>query len=311
MQNPYNGTQGVHPGIDYFNGEADPLSAVVSLCDGIVISARIDNPGGSAGGGIGVAVRCFAPDNGDPDNNGEINLSNTVITYNHMSSRFVEYQLPDGNSFIFVSEGTVLGQTNSTLPPGINHLHLEVFIRGEDVQIPLLYGYRDGIGSIRINPLLMFERMLAEEHISLLGDNSPFPYYPFYQDISTLRPVDLRIDPRYIRISNLGLDVDDLDAMTLESDLSVTGRSFWDIQIPDPQGVIEWPMNRIGQADLRTLLSLSGEDNLTLIAHLERFYPPGSNYYTDSGETLNCVGVGFVVGMVTAPGTITTNVVCD
>jgi murein DD-endopeptidase MepM/ murein hydrolase activator NlpD len=305
--NPYVRTQGVHPGMDYFNDDGGtPISNVLSLCDGIIIGARAQNPGGSAGGGSGIAVRCFAPENGDPDRDGNINLSNIVITYNHLYARFSEYRASNINPFVFVSKGTIIGQTNNTLPPEINHLHLEVFIRGQNGQSSLPYGYFDGIGAIRINPLLMFERSLAEQHLGLLGDDSSFPYYPYYVNLSGIR-VDLNLESRF---RNVGLGINDLSATTLESDLSITSSSFWSIQTPTPPGIIEWPTNVIGQQPITTLLSSVGQNNLTLVSHLERFYQSGSNYY-DSEQTLNCSASGITVGMETTPGTIITNVICN
>ncbi|QPC82052.1 hypothetical protein G4Y79_20560 [Phototrophicus methaneseepsis] len=218
---------------------------------------------------------------------------------------------PDSNdpTFVFVSKGTILGTTNRRLPYTINHLHLEIFVRGVSYQSTLPYSYFDGVGSIRINPLLMFEATLAEQHINLLGDDNSFPYYPYYRN-NNGQQVNLSEDPSFRRFGQIGLGVDDIDATTVRGDLSVTGPAFWDIQTPEPPGIIEWPLNTIGQTPVKTLLSTVGTENLSLITYLERFYPSGSNYYTDSEESLNCVGEGIVVNMQTTPSTIT-NVTCN
>ena len=222
----YRGTHGYHTGLDY--GRKDDASLLVyAVCDGVILSGR--EPGGNGGSisantGRGIALRCFQDDPplSDPDHDGHRNLSNIVVTYNHI------IDLPSGyfpQSGDMVREGDLLAQTTHyyscspescersnngttcTLNPNSglqgtcdvdengrvrdwkqdNHLHLEVFIaRGFRDGIRL--GEGDGKDAIRINPLLMFEITLADFHLdpSRIG-----PYYPYVTDYLYLGHVGL------------------------------------------------------------------------------------------------------------------------
>lgn len=171
---------------------------MVSVCDGVVISGNYytnsgSPTGGSAKPGRGVSVRCFMDSltNGSPDTdeNGKPNLSNIVVTYNHLIwqpdnkydfsqpphlidcakiSNYVSctgtYSLPQvGN---VVRSGTPLGQTGGSLVApelggdGFDHLHLSVlFARGFARANPTTYE-----NAFYLNPMLMYTTVMSSKH---------------------------------------------------------------------------------------------------------------------------------------------------
>jgi hypothetical protein len=186
----YEGTHGVHTGVDYF-GDVN----VVALCDGVIIAGRNATNGGSTNVGRGLSLRCFANDPPDPDGNGIRNLSNLVVSYNHLAANLSytpgQYQIviagtPLGETTHYnvcriaeeVEEGTptpaplTCNRSNYNIDcdgggckPIIDHLHLEMFIaRGFELN-----------AAIHFNPLLMFATGPAELQLSPIGD---FPYFP-------------------------------------------------------------------------------------------------------------------------------------
>lgn len=203
-EDSYRRTFGIHSGLDFgkkgtcdggepFQGLPDNVSwceePVVSICDGIVVTGRAYdvagiNHGGSSSQGYGISIRCFANqfttemlnqdrdnfDIYDVDGDGRPNLSNIVITYNHLleSPDLVNAQssvpnldylgnllywsstrIPEGT---VVRKGDVVGFTGDH--PTYDHLHLEVY---------LAHMYLDGSAAVRVNPLLMISRAMIEQ----------------------------------------------------------------------------------------------------------------------------------------------------
>jgi hypothetical protein len=126
----YNGTHGIHAGLDY--GFEQP---VLSLCNGIAIDG-INRFGGTTLDSYGVVVRCTL---------GDGTLSNLIIAYNGLKST----GLPLVGSAI--DKGQVLGEITSGR--GIPILYLEMYI-----------GDICGNDAIRINPLLMFDTQRVTQH---------------------------------------------------------------------------------------------------------------------------------------------------
>jgi hypothetical protein len=155
----YRFTHGIHPGLDYFTEPR--VVEVLALCDGVIIQ------GASAGGGsalpnagAGLSLRCFANDPNDTDGDGDRNLSNIVVVYNHLNlNRGV-----DRHSYQIVQNGQVIGETTGyTTTSGINvqaHLDLQIYV-GRDFGLPT---------AVLINPLLMYESGLEARHTAM-----PYP----------------------------------------------------------------------------------------------------------------------------------------
>lgn len=104
---PYKGTHQIHSGIDF---TASPNQTIISVCSGVVV-------GGSTTGqytGYGISVRCFADDLSDIDRDGIPNLSNIVVSYNHLRDD-IQVFIPNqyDNSLQVVSKGQILGYTAS------------------------------------------------------------------------------------------------------------------------------------------------------------------------------------------------------
>jgi len=193
----YGNSYQLHNGIDYGNGTWTQR-VVTSICDGIVIPGNYyagSNTGGSAQPGRGVAVRCFMDSltNGNPDTDGDgkPNLSNVVVTYNHLLGDtnpalpnnvdclllsapidckeqdaaegqylLAKYQATPSPGLPYtgyvVRVGTPLGQTGGD--PNFDHLHMSVFLaRGFD--------RTDNNGkAFGFNPYLMFSSGIADQH---------------------------------------------------------------------------------------------------------------------------------------------------
>jgi hypothetical protein len=225
----YDQTNYVHTGMDYMPVAIEHTD-VVALCEGVIFRGIRGEPGrGSTGDntGYGFALRCFANDPPQRDENGGGVLSNILVTYNHLSSVYVS-----GGQI--VSAGQILGQTGKYFPcpanqadcqpsnngstcdgagcaavSGPDHLHIEMFIAR---------GFRDGgssndhyADSIRINPLLMYTREIADIH------THPFmrAFYPidYFGDDGSPGPL-LENPPSDFD------DSDDLDFGVTETDLN-------------------------------------------------------------------------------------------
>lgn len=143
----YRGTHRIHPGIDFFN-EENP-SSVVAVCDGVIIHGIPGNNGGSAqpNAGAGLSLRCFANDPRDTDNDGQRNMSNIIVVYNHLTNLQVQ-----PNSYRLVRRGDILADTTDyTTTAGIYvpaHLDLQIFMAKD---------FRYGEGLL-LNPLMMFDQ---------------------------------------------------------------------------------------------------------------------------------------------------------
>jgi hypothetical protein len=232
----YDNTFGIHSGIDYGTGDNQWSNrVVVSLCDGVVIGGRPTSNGGSANPGRGVSVRCFiAPlDSGraDSDGDGNPNLSNIVVVYNHLLDPLeisctyltecqtgqTEYPVAILGDIVYV--GTPLGQTR--IVSGFDHLHLEVyFARG--------YQRPGGAGIFNLNPLLMYTEQVANLH----------NFYNYF-------PRSGIIGPALVGSNNelrLGIQDGQLSAWTLGAFNLARGTEpdFWAVQTYEPDGEIEW-----------------------------------------------------------------------
>ena len=207
----YKNSFSTHSGIDY--GPHTVFwnqRVIVSMCDGVIIPGNwYQTPGnlptgGSAQPGTGVSVRCFMDSlsTGSPDRwdgNGKPELSNIVITYNHLlpavppsygTPRYIscllvdvtgcvnQYELPRAGSGTLatvcpiitscvgdvVRTGDVLGQTGGDT--SIDHLHLAIlFARG--FARP---GYGDN--AFYLNPFLLYSSKLSSLHFF----QTYFPY---------------------------------------------------------------------------------------------------------------------------------------
>jgi len=258
--NQYDGTHGIHDGIDYM-GDVDWANEdVEALCDGIIIEGRNSQHGGSSSAGGGISLRCFA---GDTDHNGQRNLSNVVVVYNHLKSRV--YQPPQNppptHPYQIVTRGTRLGGTthyytgcltgttctisnlNTECIPIENcieifdHMHFQMY---------LARGYENNSEAIMINPLLMFDFNTANIQLPLISER---PYFP----------INYTGDPK-------GITEGLLNEWSQRGGLPDTdpgSNSFYGIQTPIPVGTVEWK----AQAwDRERLLSLS------LVQVLENYY---------------------------------------
>jgi len=257
----YTQTFGIHSGLDY-GGNTWVNRVVVSICDGVVIRGNWyqggTNTGGSAQPGTGLSVRCFLDrlDSGRSDINGDgkPELSNIVVTYNHLLpdppsiDRTIdcslvdipgcsgEYDLPrpifqdsDATSLCtditqcvgdVVLVGEVLGQT--TFAFDFDHLHLAIF---------LARGYfRPGgnNNAFYLNPLLMYTAPVVAQH-------RVSSYFPNQRDGSQIS-------------DSLGIDRTDLSEWSAGGwnfypNGNVETNTFWRKQTPTPSGPsrVEWP----------------------------------------------------------------------
>ena len=152
----YRNTSGIHTGLDYYSKPSNII--VIALCNGVIVPAHERDNGGSAAPGAkgGLALRCFADDPADPDNNGWVNLSNVVISYNHIDLS----QGVQTNSYQVVRAGQKLGETTMYDKPDNIHLHLEAF---------LAKNFRDKSQRIVLNPLMTYSADLVAEHKNFLA----------------------------------------------------------------------------------------------------------------------------------------------
>jgi len=204
-------------------------------------------------------VRCFAPD--DPDGDGNRNLSNIIVTYNHLASR--DYTPPTDNDFTIVTAGWKIGTIDASLAGGINHLHLEVFIRGRDGRsVP--YGFHNN-GAIRINPLFMFTRQMAEPILQKFempnpGDPLIYPIYPYYPYHNAAQRSDAKPDYLEGKIYVYGIIEGDLDGTVAQGDFSTTDHTFWHVQTPTPISTIEWPTGGLPVTQHPSMFGVRGAD---------------------------------------------------
>jgi hypothetical protein len=231
----YDETYYIHPGVDY--GDGNWFSrVVVSICDGIVIGGRTN--GGSASPGRGVSIRCFMDslETGTPDtdSDGYPNLSNIVVTYNHLGGNvnpqepnYVDcdlinmpncgsrYELPRIGDVVRI--GDPLGQTGGD--PSFDHLHLEVwFARG------YLRPSSGPDNSLDINPILMFSTSLLAQHNFQFYFPNPLPKNPITDSLGI---ADNELSKWSVGAFNIA---------------SATSYSFYAAQIPANSG-IEWPFD--------------------------------------------------------------------
>jgi hypothetical protein len=294
---PYEGTHQVHTGID-FTAISSGLS-IQSVCDGVVIGGRTTGPYT----GYGLTVHCFAQE--DTDGDGIRNLSNIVVSYNHLSpervyginskaivykgeylgetksyyvsqtARFCKEKDPNGSGTCEINNLQIININNVDYIAGTdcifsdpntkyecgaqqdfrfcagmisnqciipeygegveclgdlcsprllisNHLHFEVFIAK---------GYKHGYNAIRINPLLMFTPNLVQSFIKTQGENDFDFYFPYNSDDNKNFP-DVK-----------GINDNQITSFTLSGELGdrhPRKQGFYQIQIPEPIGIVEW-----------------------------------------------------------------------
>ncbi len=212
-QATYGGTHGIHTGLDYgwsLSQGSSRARPIYALCDGVVRSGRTGGGGGTTASGLGITLRCFADDPPDPDGDGKPNLSNLILSYNHVATKSVSVGA-------CVSTGTVLGTAGTGKDP---HLHLEMFLDDK--------GTFSGQSALRLNPLLMFRKAMVDTHSSKFG-----PYFP-----------DLSIEEQEKDAKIYGLDAGDIHQWSLLGDkVGSTGPMFaiQDANTPGP----DWPANTI------------------------------------------------------------------
>jgi hypothetical protein len=261
--NLYSATFQIHSGVDYGTGRGDGNTwddrVILSLCDGVIISGNWFssgfNTGGSAQPGRGVSVRCFANDLdtiwADTDVDGNPNLSNVVVTYNHLVWQPNYSSTPDDDRFFIsaaphyidcslltgvtctgyyelprvedvVRTGETLGQTGAD--PTFDHLHLSVFFaRGfsrNDANDNAFY----------LNPMLMYTAEIEDTHVI----QSYFPY-----DISSpgnLVEDDLEIGSNELKRWAAG-------GWNSIPYGNISTNTFWEVQTPNPPAPnnVEWP----------------------------------------------------------------------
>lgn|GEM_PF-3198495 len=252
----YSATYRIHSGIDYGNSANSNTwddRVIVSMCDGVVIEGNrfllngVTNTGGSAQPGRGVSVRCFvdsfASGRIDSDIDGLPNLSNIVVTYNHLLwgnigqpppheidctliTNYIgcngQYSLPKIGDVVLA--GTPLGQTGGD--PTYDHLHLSVFLARGFARANL------NENAFHLNPILLLRTDIAAQH--------------YFQ---TFFPVDPS-DARRIVTDPLGVERDELNrwsggGFSSIPNGNVDNNSFWSVQLTTPPGPdhVEWPLD--------------------------------------------------------------------
>lgn len=219
---------------------------------------------------------CFL--GGDQDSDGNRDLSNIVVAYNHISSNFANATV--------VMKGQSLGQTITSFDNGNLHLHFEVFIAS---------GFKRE--NIRINPLFMFNTALVTDFLYMSG--SPCdrivelaPYFPivrykrdgdlcvttYLKDADTFGAISETTDINE-SISLFGLLEGDVASLSFQASLkdkNAGSTNFEDIQIPIPVSEVEyWPMGDIPR----------------LIPNMVQFFTDYTFYSTQSFPATNCVGI--------------------
>ncbi len=212
-QATYGGTHGIHTGLDYgwsLSQGSSRARPIYALCDGVVRSGRTGGGGGTTASGLGITLRCFADDPPDPDGDGKPNLSNLILSYNHVATKSVSVGA-------CVSTGTVLGTAGTGTDP---HLHLEMFLDDK--------GTFSGQSALRLNPLLMFRKAVADTQSNLFG-----AYFP-----------DPKRQNQLNKAAEYGFSAGDIHQWSLLGDkVGSTGPMFaiQDANTPGP----DWPANTI------------------------------------------------------------------
>ena len=264
----------MHPGLDYGQGPLGDCNTasswceenVVSLCDGVATRGRnSDGSGGSASIGWGVSIRCFDDSLGhsdpnepldlldyDTDGDGNPNLSNIVVTYNHLgrctgweldannnlicpqdnkvNTRFPEYHVDPYGTGVVVRKGQFLGTTGRH---PYDHLHLEVY---------LATGYESANNAVVLNPLLMYSQGLITLHNQ--QDHLFRAYYPVKLDWSNRDSQEhVKEGPPGNEVI-YGIFIGDLNLWSQGGNHNRgTGNDseiIWNIQISTPTTVVEW-----------------------------------------------------------------------
>lgn len=250
----YENTSGIHTGLDFGKELVWVNETVLSICDGLVVPSRNGGAfGGTIARGTGVSVRCFlAPlsylnssdqaqrQKIDPDNNGNPNLSDIVVIYNHLEG-------PQATGTVLVEmyqivyAGDALGKTGTTPTNSYDHLHLEVFLmRGY---------YRDnnmGDPGIMVNPLFIFGNQEAGVFENWIDAN--YNYHPIEYGTGGIPfPTD---NPNHLGIAISQLNkwstgANNADTMAKFNNTPTPSGNFWTAQIPSPFATVEWPVSMI------------------------------------------------------------------
>jgi hypothetical protein len=319
----YSQTHGYHTGID-FAGAEDTGISVRAVCDGVILSGRV--PGNNGGTtrvntGRGFNLRCFMDDPTltDFDQDGHRNLSNIVVSYNHLvempgipfpqpgqivhegqwlaqSTAF--YSCPPDAGCTISAYGTICTINGLDCPENLkyrNHLHLEVWIaRGFRDGLRLGVG-GDGNDAVRINPSLMFSSS-ADSSISnpeLIGS-----YYPRRVNYICLGCVEILEEPP----PDFN-DTDDVDFGISDGRLTQWTPSA-DLALPESSRGLFW--TRVNDSGTTTITGVQQIVNEsvewttssfptigTLVQHLfsDVTYIPGEILYSATGAVPYCSNV--------------------
>jgi hypothetical protein len=247
----YDDTFGVHTGVDYggtggcdSNANSETLGGnycnepVIAICDGVVVDGRIPRGfegegGGTAFGGWGVSLRCFAEDR---EGDGTPNLSNIVVVYNHLLFQ------PDVALDEIVNIGDRLGVTGGD--ELYDHLHLEMFLARAYLMDPS--DPNNGFTEyVRINPFMMYSSQLLAEH-NQHPDRRIRAFYPIQWSRNFQTEPDPNFDLESPGVCNVtycvGIYRGDLNIFTEGGQLPQWSAqdNFWREQDKDIVGV-EWP----------------------------------------------------------------------
>jgi hypothetical protein len=330
----YKGTYAIHPGVDYARWRACEggnnewcRTPIVSICDGVVVRGRNPNDGygGSASPGFGISIRCFDTSKGssdpnepinlldyDTDGDGNPNLSNIVVSYNHLGfctqwtkneagawectgdrldTRFDDYYIALSGELGGVASGDgVVVRRNQYLGttgyhPTFDHLHMEIH---------LARGYETGRSAIVLNPFLTYSSYLWGLH-GVQG-HLVRAYYPVVLDWNN-RDAETNVQESPEAIGPYGIFLGDLDRWSqggnrARGDRNNGNQRFWSIQTPVPTTVVEWYQD-LYPIPLRGVMN--DTYSMDLMSVLLALYPPGSDYATqyfnEFGVTPNCTVV--------------------
>jgi hypothetical protein len=296
----YGQSYAIHNGVDYGNAGIWVNRVVVSLCDGVVIPGNLfdngQNLGGSAQPGRGVSVRCFmdtlTSGNADTDGDGNPDLSNIVVTYNHLLGNtnpallnYIDcslltgttvtctgqYEVPRINDVVTVN--TPLGQTQVAFD--FDHLHLSVFFaRGFSRNTN-----NTGI-AFNLNPMLMYSQSIHDLHVfqryyPQIADNEVDTRYGIAACTpNTTPPLPIWDRCELNRWSGGGYNQGNIQNTSQTAYNALPSNSFWNVQIPTPSSNdVEWSV------DYYPLRPANVNDNtVDLIEYLDARFPLTSLY---------------------------------
>jgi murein DD-endopeptidase MepM/ murein hydrolase activator NlpD len=190
------------------------------------------------------------------ENDGTPNLSNIVITYNHLRN------VPLVEIGDTVQVGERLGITGGDWDN--DHLHLEVYIA---------QGFGSNSSYLRINPFLLYSRELFAQHNLLFVPEQRRirPYYPtqwtrnLFTEDNSIGELDRRSDREQLAQNGsvicqsicLGIVRGDLGRFTLGGEFASNGgnQNFWRAQVNSQPRMIEWTNSMLETSTLITYLN--------------------------------------------------------